>query len=136
MSYKIIQPVPWWPHEFIGSIFYPLIIRYFIIPKNKFFNIYLHHICRPDDREDLHDHPWWSLAIVLKGSYIEAIANPPYGNVYSPWNIKLRKSTYQHRIVDVSPSCWTLFITGPVVRKWGFITKKGWIPWRDYVNSR
>lgn len=29
---------------------------------------------------------------------------------------------------------WTLFITGPNVRTWGFWCPKGWVAWRDFTN--
>ncbi len=31
---------------------------------------------------------------------------------------------------------WSLFITGPVVRTWGFHCENGWVPWRDFVDER
>ena len=39
-----------------------------IIPRNRFFNVYLHRYFGPDSRaEGLHDHPWSSLSIRLWG---------------------------------------------------------------------
>lgn len=32
-------------------------------------NLYLHHIVRPDDDPDPHDHPWSFISLVLKGGY-------------------------------------------------------------------
>lgn len=135
MSYKMTVPFKHWPHEIIGPTQRPLMIRYFILPKNKYFNIYLHKLCRPDSDRDLHDHPWWSLAIVLRGYYKEE--GPGGFYFYNAGNFKFRRATYKHRIDFVSYQCWTLFITGPVVRKWGFITKSGWwVPWKEYINGR
>jgi hypothetical protein len=46
--------------------------RWWVIPRNKFFNIYLHHFLHSDDDRALHDHPWWNVSILLRsGSYVE-----------------------------------------------------------------
>jgi hypothetical protein len=44
--------------------------RWYIIPRNRFFNIYLHNMLR-DDEDHLHDHPWWNVSVILKGGYWE-----------------------------------------------------------------
>ena len=31
----------------------------------------IHHIMRPDEDRDLHDHPWNARTIILRGSYVE-----------------------------------------------------------------
>ena len=30
---------------------------------------------------------------------------------------------------------WSLFITGPKVREWGFWCKQGWMPWTTYTGQ-
>ena len=55
----------------IGEPEEPYLKRWFILPRNRWFNIYLHHFHRSDDDQALHDHPWASVSILLKGSYIE-----------------------------------------------------------------
>jgi hypothetical protein len=32
--------------------------------------------------------------------------------------------------------CWTVFITGPIVREWGFHCPKGWVHWREFTDAR
>jgi hypothetical protein len=31
--------------------------------------------------------------------------------------------------------CWTVFITGPRVRQWGFYCEKGWIHWKRFTAA-
>ena len=45
--------------------------RWWVIPRNKWFNVYLHHFLRSDDDRALHDQPWWNLSILLDGEYTE-----------------------------------------------------------------
>lgn len=60
------------PDFVIGSEDNPYLHRWWIIPKNRLFNIYLHKFMRSDDDRALHDHPWsWNLSIIIRGSYIE-----------------------------------------------------------------
>jgi hypothetical protein len=67
--------------------------RWHIIPRNRLFNIYLHHFLKSDYDRALHDHPWASLSIILKGEYTEHTpkAKP---KVYRAGNIKLRNAKY------------------------------------------
>lgn len=55
------------PDFLIGPEGDPYMRRWWIIPRNKFFNIYLHHMRHDDDDRAPHDHPWWSLSLCLDG---------------------------------------------------------------------
>jgi hypothetical protein len=46
------------PPDFVIGGDSPYMLRWWIIPRNKFFNIYLHRFLRSDDDRALHDHPW------------------------------------------------------------------------------
>lgn len=108
--------------------------RWFIIPRNKYFNIYLHKIMKNDDDRALHDHPWWSISILLKGKLKEVLkATVRYPRRFIPL---LRSAKLAHRLEIVEGPAWTLFITGPVIRSWGFHCPKGWVPWKEFVDSR
>lgn len=104
-----------------------------LIPRNRFFNIYLHKFGKSDDDRALHDHPWWSVSILLRGGYIEH-----FKDCYKArrvFSIFGRKATTAHRIELIGSSpVWTLFITGPVVREWGFHCPKGWRHWKDFTS--
>jgi len=133
----------------------PYMRRWWIIPRNKFFNIYLHHMRHDDDDRAPHDHPWWSLSLCLQGHIRELqliqdddlnewdyregrdryIGNQTFreNNIYAgDW--KWRSSTYAHFLKLPNGDAWTLFITGPNVRTWGFHCPKGWLEWKKFVD--
>lgn len=106
--------------------------RWYIIPRNRYFNIYLHKIIKDDDDRALHDHPWWSLSVLLKGSLLEILQDRERHPVrFMPL---LRSPTLAHRLEVVNGPVWTLFITGPRVREWGFYCPKGWVRWDLFVK--
>jgi hypothetical protein len=113
--------------------------RWWIIPRNRIFNIYLHEFLRSDDDRALHDHPWWNVSILLAGEYTEhtiAAGGVNLRKVFRAGDIKLRAARAAHRIELHAGPCWTLFITGPRLRDWGFHCPAGWRPWQQFVNSR
>jgi hypothetical protein len=142
------------PDFVIGSSDAPYMRRWWVIPRNRVFNIYLHNIRRDDDDRALHDHPWWNVSVVLGGGYWEI--RPVYQPVNAPtdslglqmfqpphltrtwrgWgSIVVRKATAAHRLVlDDSRPSWSLFLTGRTVRSWGFWCPNGWVPWREFVD--
>lgn len=122
--------------------------RWYVIPHNKWFNIYLHRFTASDDDRALHDHPWWSLSFCLKGKLREVLEDPhpvyaaiPDFEKVRQRNIRrflpyLRSPTLMHRIILKSPVAWTLFLTGPKQRDWGFRTPNGgWISHSEW-NKR
>ncbi len=42
--------------DFIIGDFY--LLRWWVIPRNEMYNLYLHDIRKSDDDRALHDHPW------------------------------------------------------------------------------
>jgi hypothetical protein len=147
------------PDELIGSDSRdPLIRRWYLFPKNRWFGVYLHHIMRSDEDCALHDHPKPNVSIVLKGSYREWMFYPdarrrgwrswhagrlsesPQGDLLAclvrrRFRIIFRPAALAHRIelIDGKP-CWSLFITGPKVREWGFHCKPRWIPHYEFAD--
>jgi len=125
------------PDMLIGSPADPYMRRWFVIPRNKFFNVYLHHFRHSDDDRALHDHPWWNVSYLLEGEYTEhtiAAGGVNTRIVYKKGALKFRWATAAHRIELESGTCWTLFMTGPKIRKWGFHCPLGWKPWEKFVN--
>lgn len=49
----------------------PYLSRWHILPRNPWFNIYLHKFVHGDDDRALHDHPWRSWSLLLSGRYRE-----------------------------------------------------------------
>ena len=103
--------------------------RWYLIPRNPFFNVYLHHFLSSDDDRALHDHPWWFVSVILRGSYIEVSENTEgkmtalvrtsitgirselvrtsvtdiWTTFWRRW-IAFRPATYRHRVVLSSTS--------------------------------
>ena len=126
------------PDFIIGGPATPYVMRWWVIPRNRFFNIYLHKFLRSDDDRALHDHPWINLSILLQGEYCEhsiAAGGVEHAVTRRAGDMKFRLPGTAHRIEIGSP-CWTLFITGPVIRNWGFHCPKGWRPWQEFVDKR
>lgn len=130
------------PDFIVGGHEDPYLLRWFVIPRNPFFNIYLHEFRRSDDDRALHDHPWlFNCSILLDGEYLEHTPDGMQYRCAGDW--KFRWGRAVHRIQLLQPlgrakpiRCWTLFVTGPRVREWGFHCPKGWVHWRDFTDSR
>lgn len=122
------------PDFIIGEVSAPYLKRWWAIPRNKWFNIYWHEILKGDDDRARHDHPWWNLSIILRGGYWE---DTPTGTKWrGAGAFILRPATALH-ILRLEPgqkkSTISLFITGPIIREWGFACPKGWRHWKDFV---
>lgn len=135
--------VPRSPDFTIGNETDPYLRRWYVIPHNKGLNIYLHNFCRSDDPRANHDHPWANCSIILRGMYFEHLQN---GHVvlrrpwrpWAPWRVVVRRATSAHRVelIQGIRPVWTLFLTGPKIREWGFHCPRGWMHWRDFVAVR
>jgi hypothetical protein len=126
------------PDFIIGGADHPYLLRWWIIPRNRFFNIYLHKFLRSDDDRALHDHPLLNVSYLLAGGYVEHTI--PQGGVqvakkYAAGDLKFRRAVAAHRI-EIDKPCWSLFITGPVVREWGFHCPAGWRHWTVFTDAR
>lgn len=80
------------PDVVIGGADDPYLERWWIIPHNRFCNLYLHHF--------------------------------------------LRRATFTHRIELTNGPVWTLFLTGPKVREWGFHCPQEWRHWTFFTNPK
>ena len=60
------------PDFIIGGHEDPYLLRWFLIPRNPVFNVYVHLFLRSDEDRALHDHPWAAnCSILLEGQYLE-----------------------------------------------------------------
>lgn len=149
------------PHQIIGGADDPYMLRWYLIPRNRALNVYLHKFMRDDDDRALHDHPWWFVSVILRGGYIEHTESPEgrmvlrcrtsVFHVRSPWwrrSIGFRPAVWQHRVaLPHTPDggrvpCWTLIVTGRNVRTWGFWcpgptrrAPKRFVPWREFGDA-
>lgn len=126
------------PDFVIGGAARPYLRRWFVIPRNRFFNVYLHEFLRSDDDRALHDHPWANCSILLRGTYTEHRIEAGGINareVLVAGETRLRwTGRIAHRIELHDGPCWTLFITGPRYRSWGFhCPEQGWIHWERFT---
>lgn len=135
----------------IGGAENPYCNRWWVIPRNRWFNIYLHQFLRDDDDRALHCHPWVNCSIPLRVGYDEMMFGrrpSPYDTSplpplvrkpRRPGTITFRRAVTPHRVVlrrDDAGNCipaWSLFLTGPVIRAWGFVCPNGWRHWRDFT---
>jgi hypothetical protein len=125
------------PDFIVGGEEQAYLRRWWLIPRNPVFNVYLHQFLRSDDDRALHDHSYVNLSYILKGNYVEhtILAGGVHWAVrYWAGQYRLRLPWTAHRI-EIDQPCWTLFITGPRMREWGFHCVKGWRPWREYVDG-
>lgn len=132
----------------------PAVLRWWIIPRNRFFNIYLHKFLR-DDAQDLHDHPWPNCSIPLTEGYTEQVFSrqPIEGEPLPTTEFHervvmrptFRRASQPHQVIvhrrltlgihDEMIPCFSLFFTGPKIREWGF-----WCPgdgrarWKHYLK--
>lgn len=100
--------------------------RWWLIPRNRWFNVYLHKISGPDDRTP-HCHPWISLSYCLAGVLREYRPGKSIRLIFTG-DMTYRRSTCLHSLANVSSEVWTIFFTGPEIREWGFMTETGWEP--------
>lgn len=112
--------------------------------QTPWFSIFLHRMQVPDPGIDLHDHPWAFKSLVLVGGYVER-----WADTRRPWSQSKRhrgrwslggiRLDQSHSIdtLDRDPT-WTLVITGPTRRRWGFLAgDAGWQDWeREYDYAR
>lgn len=115
----------------------PYLRRWFLIPRNPVFNIYLHEFVADDDDRALHDHPWWSLSLPISGGYWEWTQGGKK-TWRKPWRPIFRLAATAHRIAlsPDAPRARTIFLTGPRFRSWGFHCPAGWVHWREFVDDR
>jgi hypothetical protein len=122
----------------------------------------LHEIMASDDSRAFHDHPWPFVSIGLWGTYIELTPNPRYveheradlgGQLLwccaphdqvtldeHPMVLRRRfrapfvnrKAATDLHVLEVERPVWSLFLTRPKQRSWGFAGPFGWLPWRTF----
>jgi hypothetical protein len=121
----------------------PYMLRWFLIPRNPVFNIYLHNVMRSDDDRALHDHPAWSVSLMLSGRLAE-IYRPDHrkpkekSRAIAAGDVIFRSARFSHRLIVIPGTLGavTLFISGPKLREWGFWCKSGWRHWREFTVGK
>jgi len=125
----------------------PYLERYYVFLRDREwfpFNIFVHKFLK-SDTEDVHDHPWPVLTVILRGGYWEW--TPQFdekgqkaGEIArwcGPGSFRWARAHQYHRVeLDPDVECWTLFCPGPKQRDWGFLVKNKWIQWEQYLATR
>lgn len=131
------------PDFYVGGKSNPYLCRWYLVPRNPIINVYLHRFLRSDDDRALHDHPWVSLSVALVGEAVEetiAAGGVHHYQRIEAGCIRIRRARFAHRLelprwddLEKSrPEFWTLFITGPRMRVWGFHCPRGWVDWKRF----
>lgn len=128
--------------------------RWWLIPRNRLFNVYLHCMLGDDDAV-MHDHMYASLSLVLTRGLGEKYCRDPRREFFfeqdlgtgnwdrrSYWvqsrsfqagDVIYRSRHFAHQLLVESPA-WTIFVTGPRLKEWGFWCPRGWKHFKDYVR--
>ena len=125
------------PADFVvGSGDNPYLLRWYVVPRNRFFGVYLHRFMRSDDDRALHDHPKDNVSLILSGQYREHFADGTV-RLRRRGRVVARCAETAHRIelIDNRPAV-SLFLTGPMRREWGFLCPQGWRHWSEFVSVR
>ena len=147
------------PDFIIGGRERPYLKRHWLLPRNPIFNVYVHEFLRSDDDRALHDHPWlFNASWLLEGAYLEWVPSermrrtPPDTIEWMPdplrpvcrflragdWKFRWGGAPHRvqlHNVAGQERPCWTVFITGPRIRQWGFYCEKGWIHWKRFTAT-
>jgi len=119
-------------------------LQRWIILQTPLFSIYVHKLVRSDYDRALHDHPWGFISFILTGYAEEVCVEDQAGlhwdmEFHRTGDILFRKATHRHRVIitDKAVPGWTIVLTGPRSRKWGFWPEvsKGrysWCHWKSY----
>ena len=122
------------PHQIVGPADDQYLLRWLILPRNRFLNIYLQYkFTASDDPQVLHDHQWWFASVV------RSVHTPTGARVRRRVSVAVRPAVFRHRIELPASTrgrprvCRTLVVTGPKVRRWGFwCAKPGLVAWQQF----
>lgn len=93
----------------------PYLIRWVL--NLGFCSIRLHNWLDSDDLRHKHDHAWWFITYVIKGHYVNIDCIDNEDMKKGSW--ALRGAEHRHCVKVLEPT-WTIMLTGPATRKWGF----------------
>lgn len=125
------------------------------------FKVMVHHFLPDRQDADLpHDHPWPFLTFIVRGGYDDIVRcacqrMPSYiadeiertgeywcpacgglglvvGERLSAPCVRLRRATHAHQTRTDHRGAWTLVVTGPRLREWGFWRDGRWWVWTEF----
>jgi hypothetical protein len=121
----------WKRHDLLwadGTIF---MTRYTLL-KLKSFSLKIHRFRRGD--EEIHDHPWPFVSLVVWRSYMEVT---PQDAIKRGWlSLRYRPAQWAHKVcVEQGKDAWTICATFGRAREWGFLSNGQWIQHDDYRRN-
>lgn len=112
--------------EEIGPPACPMMRRWVL--QTPLGGLRLHHFLRGDGDRNPHDHPFGFVTLVLRGSYVDV--SDEGRDKLRVGSVRCRPAHHAHRVE--TDGCWTLVLCSAMRRRWGFLTERGWVPWREY----
>lgn len=124
----------------------PYLTRWSILGRRSEGNsaIYIHRFHR-SDADEMHDHPWPFVSIILSGGYWEKTPasgwkhgdGPTRTRWYGPGRVLVRPASWIHSVIIPSgQEAWTLVIRFKKARSWGFWCPTiGFRPWREHLAA-
>lgn len=86
--------------------------------KSNWLNLYLHQLSCPNEHTLCHDHPWWFITVILWKGYLETTSGKEHRRY--PGMVLYRPADHMHKVLTPFGTSWSLVITGPKGRDWGF----------------
>lgn len=117
-----------------GDALSPYLTRYTLLDIPDRLQICI-HVFHRSDADDMHDHPWPFLSLILWRGYNE---ETPSGKRRKwPGMLLIRNAEHRHRVELINGKrAISLVIMGKRKRDWGFFTKSGWIQWQKYFFEK
>lgn len=94
------------PDFLIGGRDDPYLRRWWLIPRNPIFNVYLHQMLRDDDDRAPHCHPWLSVSLMLRGRLKEIYLDrngDEHSRMIEEGTLVFRGARFRHRLVVPQP---------------------------------
>lgn len=113
------RPTGRWAAEWakpLGLPSCPYVTRWLV--QTPVGSLRLHHWVAPDDPRAKHDHPWWFATCVLRGGYRD-VGPDGIDHLRAP-ALRVRAAEHRHTVYPDDDGAWTLMVTGPKRRAWGF----------------
>ncbi len=143
------------PHEIIKIDGEPYLTRFYLSGEvnqrvmGEQPQFFLHRFHKSDQGRELHNHPYTGTSLILAGGYIEermtqldaegtAFTDVESGTqTFLPGDINVLTLDDFHRtdLLDKRLGCWTLFVTGPRLKSWGFLNRNT-LDFFPYMSQR
>lgn len=128
--------------EVIGAPECALLHRWTLLDTTR-GRLWVHHFMPDTEDRDPHDHPRSFVTFVVAGGYTDISYLPTWSasgfveriSRCRRGSIHFRHAEHMHRTKTGPDGAWTIVLTGPDVREWGFLKHGIWWPMRRYIDS-